>query len=84
MANSSEKMVWVEGMLIAESKAPARRALLDSWRKNAIERGEKAEVEIMERAAKTGETPDMIRREMRTEMHIAMENAGLGVRHRAL
>lgn len=78
-----EEMVLVCGMWIEVSKAPARMALLRSWHENAVEREKEAERDIMERAARTGETPDMIRRELRTEMHTAMVNAGFGISHHA-
>ena len=81
--NRGEEMVLVGNMWIEVSKAPARRALLSAWHENAVEREKETERDIMERAARTGETPDMIRREMRTEMHAAMESAGFGVSHRA-
>lgn len=76
--------VYVHGMWIDEKKAPARRAFFESVRENQLVREEKAERDIMERCARTGESPSEIRREMRTEMHAAMEAAGFGVRHRAI
>ena len=79
-----EKMILVEGMWIAESKADMRRAVKEAERQLQAHRAQEHENEIMERAARTGESPDVIRRQLRTEAHIAMENAGLGMRHRAL
>lgn len=82
--NRGEEMVLVGNMWIEASKAPARQAFLDRISENQLIREEKLEKDIMERAARTGETPGMIRREMRTEMHAAMESAGFGIRHRAI
>lgn len=73
----------VEGQWIEVSKAAGRRAFFASCREqNAIREAEQEQA-IMERSARTGETPDEIRRELRTEAQISMENAGFGIRHRA-
>ena len=74
---------YVEGMWIDEKKAPMRRAFLADSREQNLVREARREEEIMERCARTGETPDEVRRELRTELHVAMENAGLGTRKRA-
>ena len=81
---NGEEMILVENMWIEVSKAPARRAYLNSRRENQAIREEKLEKDIMERAARTGETPDQIRQEMRTENMIAMEAAGFGTSRRPL